>query len=219
MIYNIDNFPISTINNIYHISDIHIRNLKRHSEYIEVFNNLYNTLIANKKENDIACLCGDIVHSKIDISPELIDLTATFLNNIANILPTIIIAGNHDMILNNRNRLDTLTPIINSINNKNIFYLTKTAIYNIADKSFIVLSVADSFHDYNIILNEASDYNTQNDKIILYHGIIDTAETDAGYKISSNTLTTKMFNNCNAKIAMLGDIHTPNQTIQQFQFI
>ena len=51
-----------TIKKIYHIADVHIRNLKRHKEYREVFSHLYDYISNTKTEDSIIVLCGDIVH-------------------------------------------------------------------------------------------------------------------------------------------------------------
>ena len=40
-----------TIKKIYHIADVHIRNLKRHKEYREVFENLYDYIKSSKTDD------------------------------------------------------------------------------------------------------------------------------------------------------------------------
>ena len=65
---------------------------------------------------------GDLVYSKNTVSPELIEIVSWVLTECSFIAPTIIIPGNHDALINNLDRLDTLTPIINSLNNNNIIY-------------------------------------------------------------------------------------------------
>jgi len=62
------------INKIFHISDVHIRTLKRHREYREVFENMFNHIAQHCDGYSIAVVTGDIVHSKLDMSPELIDI-------------------------------------------------------------------------------------------------------------------------------------------------
>ena len=63
------------INYIYHLADIHIRPLERHNEYREVFNNLYEYLkIQNNLEESLIVICGDIIHEKDKLTPELIIL-------------------------------------------------------------------------------------------------------------------------------------------------
>ena len=85
---------------ILHIADIHIRNYKRHTEYRQVFEQLYEAA-KDLPQNSIIYIAGDLVHNKIDMSPELIQLTSEFLTKLADIRPTIFIRGNHDMNLKN----------------------------------------------------------------------------------------------------------------------
>ena len=60
------------IKKIYHIADVHIRNLKRHKEYREVFENLYDYIHKTKTHDSVIVLCVDIVHAKTDMTPEVI---------------------------------------------------------------------------------------------------------------------------------------------------
>ena len=103
--------PFKKIKTIHHLSDIHIRNLKRHTEYREVFQKVYDRIKKNSKDS-VIYVGGDIAHAKLDMSPELVDLISEFLQNLADIAPTIVIAGNHDCNLNNLHRLDVLQPIV-----------------------------------------------------------------------------------------------------------
>ena len=61
-------------------------------------------------------VAGDIVHAKTEMSPEMLDLASRFFTELANLMPTYVIAGNHDANLNNLQRLDALTPIISNLN-------------------------------------------------------------------------------------------------------
>ena len=74
------NTTITHIDKIFHISDIHIRTLKRHKEYTEVFENLFLYLAQHATRNSICVVTGDIVHSKLDMSPELINMLTKFFN-------------------------------------------------------------------------------------------------------------------------------------------
>ena len=100
---------IDKIDKIYHISDVHIRTLKRHREYREVFKNMFEYINQTKTERSIAVVTGDIVHSKLDMSPELVQMLVDFFNGFE--LPTIVILGNHDMNLNNMHRIDAVSPV------------------------------------------------------------------------------------------------------------
>ena len=84
---------------IAHIADTHIKNLKYHYEYKKVFEQLYEIL---RRENvDYIVHCGDIAHTKTQISPEFVELCSDFFTNLASIAPTYIILGNHDGNLKN----------------------------------------------------------------------------------------------------------------------
>ena len=67
------------IRKIFQVSDIHIRNFKRHDEYRRVFEKLYNYIRENFTQDDLICLTGDIVHAKTDVTPELVEEVQTFL--------------------------------------------------------------------------------------------------------------------------------------------
>ena len=75
--------PFEKINNIVHIADVHIRNYKRHREYRQVFRKLYKKLRSTPKET-LIYVGGDIVHTKTDISPELVQMVSDFFNTLAN---------------------------------------------------------------------------------------------------------------------------------------
>jgi len=111
---------LSSIDKIYHIADVHIRNLKRHSEYKEVFTRLKEYISSTKTPNSIIYLAGDIVHAKTDMTPELIQAVQEFFKMMADELPTILITGNHDCNLNNKYRLDPLSQIVNALNHPNL---------------------------------------------------------------------------------------------------
>ena len=85
---NIVKVPFRKLKHIHHISDIQIRNLKRHKEYEEVFERTYEEVRKNK-DNAVAYIGGDIAHSKTDMSPELIDQLSRLFKNLLEI--TIVI--------------------------------------------------------------------------------------------------------------------------------
>ena len=65
---------IEKIDKIFHISDVHIRTLKRHKEYRQVFQNMFDFIATHSTGNSIAVVTGDIVHSKLDMSTELVKM-------------------------------------------------------------------------------------------------------------------------------------------------
>ena len=65
---------------IAHIADTHIRNLKYHEEYRAAFSSMYDIL--KKQEVDYIVHCGDIAHTKTQISPEFVEMAASFFKSL-----------------------------------------------------------------------------------------------------------------------------------------
>ena len=191
---------INKIDKIYHIADVHIRNLKRHNEYKEVFTRLKEYIASTKTPNSIIYLAGDIVHAKTDMTPELVQEVQEFFKMMADELPTILIAGNHDCNLNNKSRLDALTPIVNALRHPNLYYLKDSGVYEIADKHFAVLAVFDKAVDYI-----QADSFTAPYKIALHHGAVDSALTEVGFKLENKHVSNETFKGYD--LVLLGDIH------------
>ena len=190
--------PFKEIKYIHHISDVHIRNLKRHAEYEQVFEKLYDKIKENR-ENSLIYIGGDIAHSKTDMSPELVDQTSRFLKSLSEICPTIVITGNHDCNLNNLNRLDVLTPIINNLNLPNLHYLKHSGVYDVADVSFVVWDVWEDEENYI----KANDFEADT-KVVLYHGTVDRSKTDVGFSLPGK-VTIDYFDDYD--MGLIGDIH------------
>jgi DNA repair exonuclease SbcCD ATPase subunit len=188
------------VEKIYHLADLHIRNLKRHKEYKEVFQKFLNNVDKDNIENSVIYLAGDIAHAKTEMSPELVREISWFLTECANRKHTFLITGNHDCNLNNNYRLDVLTPIVENLNNDRIHYLRDTGIYPFHNLTFVVYSILDNKENWpkgELVKGE----NT----ICLFHGPVNLAQTDIGYTVSSNSFTTDMFDGFD--MVMLGDIH------------
>ena len=193
---------IKQIDKIYHVSDIHIRTLKRHIEYKTVFKNLFEHINNNATENSIAVVTGDIVHSKLDMSPELIHMLVEFFEGFT--IPTIVILGNHDMNLNNLYRLDAISPILSVIDNPNIIFIKENEVFEYGGITWNHMAVDIAPNDYINAKDIDAPY-----KIALHHGAVDTATTDIGYVISNKHVTTENFKGHD--LVLLGDIHKPAQ--------
>jgi DNA repair exonuclease SbcCD ATPase subunit len=193
---------------IYHLADLHIRNLKRHKEYREILTKFLADVDSQKKENAVIYLAGDIAHAKTEMSPELVREITWFFNECANRFPTFVITGNHDCNLNNMDRLDVLTPICDNLNNPNLYYLRDTGTTHINDElTFTVYSILDK--KANWPLGKDVEGKT---KICFFHGPVDAARTDIGYVVSSNNFTPDMFDGFD--MVLMGDIHK-RQVVQQ----
>jgi len=193
---------INKLNKLFHVSDIHIRTLKRHTEYKEVFDRLFSYINDNATENDAVVITGDIVHAKLDMSPELVQLLVYFFSGFN--IPTIVILGNHDMNLNNMHRIDAISPILDVINKPNITFIKENGLFEYGGVVFnhMAVDVAPS----NYIMADQFDATY---KIAMHHGAVNSAKTDIGYTISNENVTTAMFAGHN--ITLLGDIHKPAQ--------
>ena len=180
-----------------HISDTHIKNLKYHYEYRIVFEQLYDEL--RKQEVDYIIHCGDIAHTKTQISPEFVEMCSDFFRSLAEIAPTYIILGNHDGNLKNSSRQDALTPIVEALNLPDLYLLKESGETHIDDKFCLnVLSVFD--RDNWIKPTDDSKIN-----IALYHGSISNCKTDTNWTMAHGEDTISIFDDHD--FAMLGDIH------------
>ena len=195
------------INKIAHLADIHIRKLHRFVEYRDVFNRLYKKL--KEVKPDVIYIGGDVVHGKLDTSPEEIRLLADFFLSLSEICTTVVIPGNHDCNLNNKSREDVLSPVVDLVQqiNPNLLYWKKTGVYELGGCHFGLLSVFDITKDNkpNVRnLPKAKDIKGKN-KIALYHGSVGTFEVDTGLKMSDESIGVQDFNGYD--MVLLGDIH------------
>lgn len=188
---------------IAHISDTHVKLLKDHDIYLNIFDKILKIL--KEEKPDIIVHTGDLFHNKTNLTPEAIKVAGDFLNNLANISPTYIIAGNHDMNLKNESRLDSISPVVDFLNNQNIFYFKKAEEKNIANN--ICLS--------GLVINDSENWkkpsNSNNINIALYHGAIAGVSTDIGYTMEHSDHDLSVFEGFD--YALLGDIHLANQIV------
>ena len=188
-----------------HIADTHIRNLKYHSEYRAVFEKMYEVM--REEKVDFIIHCGDIAHTKTQISPEFVDMAADFFRNLSSIAPTYIILGNHDGNLKNGNRQDALSPIIDALGLDNL-YLLKNAGETVIHDDYCV-NVLSVFDEENWV--SPSDPNKIN--IAVYHGSISGVMTDTGYIMEHGEHPIEIFEGHD--FAFLGDIHKTNQVLDE----
>lgn len=198
------NCEVKNFTHIVHCADIHVRLTKRHEEYTEIFNKFYEEVKKTPSTTLIAVL-GDVFHNKSDLSPECVQSAKDFLYNCAELRPTILIAGNHDATLTNRNRLDSLTPIVSALNHDDLFYFKNSGIYGIGNILFSLCSV---FDPENFVLYKDIPQcykNEYNRFIALVHAPIDKCLTNMGFRIDNRTIKAELFDGYD--ICLAGDIH------------
>ena len=188
-----------------HLGDTHIRNYKYHKEYRAVFGQLFDK--AREQKPDFIIHCGDIAHTKTQLSPEYFELATEFLSGLAAIAPTYVILGNHDGNLKNDNRQDAITPIVNALQNPNLILLKNSQEVKIADGFYLnALSVFDE-------QNWSKPSNPEAVNIALYHGSISGVKTDIGWTMEQGDHSISIFDDFD--YAFLGDIHKTNQALDK----
>lgn len=183
------------INRIVHFSDLHIRLFKDHDLYKSIMTQALNEWRSISPDRIV--FTGDLVHSKNQMTPELVNFVAWILNECSNICKTIVIIGNHDFLENNNDRLDAITPIVESLNNENIVYYKNRGVYGDDNINWCVYSLV----DHNIPPDIDKSDNTN---IGLFHGPITGLYTDIGYKFDDGFDVSK-FKGCD--LVLCGDIH------------
>lgn len=196
------------ITHIYHLADLHIRNLKRHNEYRLVFQKFLDSVKNDGIEDSVIYIGGDIAHAKTEMSPELVREISWFLSECSKLREVILITGNHDCNLNNNSRLDVLTPIIENLNDERIHYYRDTGVYQFHNLTFVVYSILDKRENW-----PKGELVNGDTKICLFHGPVDKSQTDVGYSVASTRFTTEMFNGFH--MVLMGDIHK-RQILQEY---
>jgi DNA repair exonuclease SbcCD ATPase subunit/predicted phosphodiesterase len=184
-----------------HISDIHFRGLKRHSEYKKIMSVFFDK--SKTLEPDAFIIAGDIVHSKNqNITPELIEILTWWFSTMAEIAPVYVTLGNHDGLLTNLNRQDAITPIIKAINSQNIFLMKESGVYRILDNrlDLCVFSPFDEEGWQQVLSYEPSDAIS----VAVFHGAVGGSISDSNWQLESE-VKTSFFDSFD--YVFLGDIH------------
>jgi DNA repair exonuclease SbcCD nuclease subunit len=195
------------VKKIIHLADIHIRTYRMHDEYMSVFKNLMTDLtdlmVDYKKEEVRVVIAGDLVHQKIIISNEQLMLGTWFIRKLEEIAPVIIIAGNHDLLENNKDRMDSISPMVQFLFDKNVNYFKESKCYLDDNIVWCVYSIFEG-NDRPDIEGARAQFGDDKTYIGLYHAPVLNAKTDIGYEIDHGAALEE-FEGCD--MVMLGDIH------------
>lgn len=199
------------IKKIIHIADIHIRNFQRLEEYTFKLNELNEKIkeeIKGCSKDEIRIiLAGDINHSKNSVSNELIAFVSTWIRQLEEFGRVIVISGNHDLMVGNMSRIDTLTAIFTASQFKNAIHLDSYLGYESGivpddNVTWALYSIFSDFRRPNI--EQAKKDFPDNTVIGLYHGTIIGATLNNGTTIDSG-VDGDLFYGCDFVAA--GDIH------------
>ena len=195
------------IKSIIHLADVHIRTFRMHEEYKEIFQILIDEAKEYckdfKYEEIRIAIVGDLVHQKITISNEQLILSCWFLNELSKIGKVVIIAGNHDLLENNKDRVDSISPMIQLLDNENIAYYKESKCYPDENIVWCNYSIFEGNKGPDIGKYKAEYGNTPT-YIGLYHAPLVGASTDIGYHFDEGT-SLEIFEGCD--MVLLGDIH------------
>lgn len=191
---------------IAHIGDIHFRGLQRHDEYRQASEKMFEQM----READVHAIfvAGDIVHSKVqNITPELISILGWWFDELSKVAPTIVMLGNHDGLVYNPDRLDTVSPIIEGLKNPNIHFFPNTGTYPIELNGYDT-----HWHIYSPFDEQSGAWDKMRSVPLAegvlhfagFHGAINSAVTDVDWNLRSN-INSDYFERYD--FALLGDIH------------
>ena len=199
------------IKKIIHIADLHIPNDCSQRPYYEMLVSFMKKLYANEIHNSNPSetrivIVGDIFHNKIRASNEARSMFHSTLNYLNGFCKTYIVAGNHDMLENNRDRTDSLAPTfaIEKVY-PNVVYLDRELGYKsgcVVDDNvvFALYSMHDSFAAPDLSKDEYKGKRI----VGLYHGDVVGAVTDVG-RACPDGIDTRQFSACDC--VMAGHIH------------
>ena len=201
------------VKKIIHIADIHIRTIQLHDLYKEQFKKLLNEIqghyikwreVGITWENIRIVIAGDIAHQKINISNEQLMLTSWFLRELTEFGIVVIIPGNHDFLENNTQRLDSISPVVELLEDDHIIYYQHSGVYNDDNIQWVVYSLYEH--------NARPEFTKDETKLTvgLFHGPIQGMSTDLGYEFED---AYDRLNFVDLDLLLCGDIHKR----QQFQ--
>ena len=183
-----------------HIADIHFRGLSRHDQYRAVFQKFFDQM--QKEKPDVIFVGGDIVHSKTQgISPELIDVLNWWFRGLSKSAKEVhVILGNHDGLILNDERLDTISPIVSALELDNVFLHKKSGTYKtcVPGYNFCVFSCFDE-KGWENVKPVPGEVN-----IACYHGCVVGSLTDIDWELDGE-VEASFFDAFD--FAFLGDIH------------
>jgi len=196
------------IKKIVHISDLHVRTTQLHDLYKRQFD-IFIDDIANKlsefKHDEIRIvIAGDINHQKITISNEQIILISWFFNELSKIGKVVIIPGNHDFLENNMERVDSISPIIELLNNDQIKYFKDSGVYHDENVSWIVYSLYQHNQRPEFKKTDENGLSDSNFYVGLFHGPIQGMSTDLGFMFDD---AYDRLNFVDLDLLLAGDIH------------
>lgn len=193
---------------IVHLADIHIGEggSTRTAEYAAVIDKI------NVPEGAIVVIAGDIFHYYRSYTSDDISLFTRLIDRLSRHNEVIIIPGNHDVVMQNNDKIDLISPLVApkppaqlvgdeywadplaTMDRPRVHYWRRSGIYELAGFTFLHISVKCKIPQEEILALVAN-------KILLYHG-----NRVEGAPFATNIqITAEMMRE--AELCLLGDIH------------
>lgn len=152
---------------------------------------------------------GDIFDQKIAITNESVLCVDWFLSELDKICKTIVIAGNHDFLMNNMDRVDSLTPLFEIGKYKNVIYLDKelgykSGILDDDNVAWCLYSSFDGFTTPDITMHKTANEGKGFTYVGLIHADVNGAITNTNF-VAENGVDPGVFEECD--FVMAGHIH------------
>lgn len=213
------------VTHVVHIADTHIRTGDRVSarvdEYRHVLGNLREELEgmeAVRKGTALMVIAGDVFHHKGRLETEGALVIYEWLNEVLQLLPVLVICGNHDFRQEDPGYTDMIEMLVAPYavmeHRHPIHYLKDTGHYVWENLSFGLTSVKDTLKAYNTfgILADLPAFPNPEGltgcRIALFHGSVTQSAMPNGAQVAdySHGYPLEWFRGY--EIAMLGDNHT-----------
>lgn len=195
-------------------SDIHIPSYKGIDELKEVLTTFLNKCKKivkdeDEPENVRVVICGDLFHQKISITNESILCLNWFFTELDKICKTFVVIGNHDFLMNNMGRVDSLTPLFEIGNYKQVYFLDKeldykSGVYVDDNVAWCLYSSFTGFNTPDIAMHKETNKDKELIYVGLIHGDVNGAITTTN-RVTDNGIDPGVFDGCEFVIA--GHIH------------
>lgn len=202
------------INKIIACSDIHVPSVKGIDELkcqMKRFIDKCKKIIKDEDDasNVRVVVCGDVFHQKIAITSESILCVDWFFKELDKLCKTYIVVGNHDMLMNNLDRVDAITPLFEIGKYNQVVYLDKELGYKSGilvddNVAWCLYSSFDGFSTPDVLVHKEANKSKDLVYVGLIHGDVNGAITTTNY-VTDNGLDPAVFDGCDFVIA--GHIH------------
>lgn len=224
------------IKKIFHTADWHLKlDPKHHEVFKQSTLAFYNDVEKQKQlfnlqyNEGLIVIVGDLFDARNKSTNETKVLMGDILRKLSSLFKVIIVAGNHDLDVEDKGAMDSITPVIRLLNDEHIMYLKDSLTYEVEDILFANFSIFDDYKrpyvfknkNTGVVIDRLSDENAEDYELIdllstlnttkpiigLYHGPLEGTKLDNNMHINYEfSYPPSHFYGCN--MVMMGDIHT-----------